>query len=256
MVISSPISVNWPLLTHRNVRVCNIFGRRQVCWTIPLDGRTRVLIRRPADIRPSEITSQANYVNRRRFMEGGLLAGASLLSGAALAADLPAGRGAKLDKVMRSEFSTAEEPNSFEDISTYNNYYEFGTGKADPSNNAGDFQPRPWTIEVAGQADKTGSFALEDILRPHALQERIYRMRCVEAWSRSGRVAVDIRSRSQSVGRLAARERTAAYRGGASLFCRTGAPGRIQTRPDIGCPACGGYTAPPKKTPGFFSPKR
>ena len=78
---------------------------------------------------------------------------------------------------------TASSPNSFEDVSTYNNYYEFGTQKDDPYQNARDFEPRPWSIEVTGHAELTGTFDLEDFVAPHNLEERIYRMRCVEAWS-------------------------------------------------------------------------
>ncbi|MFC1778674.1 protein-methionine-sulfoxide reductase catalytic subunit MsrP, partial [Pseudomonadota bacterium] len=72
---------------------------------------------------------------------------------------------------------------SWSDITTYNNYYEFGTGKADPAQNAMEFNPRPWSVAVKGECDKPGSYTYEDLLSPHALEERIYRLRCVEAWS-------------------------------------------------------------------------
>ncbi|MDZ7645033.1 MAG: protein-methionine-sulfoxide reductase catalytic subunit MsrP [Woeseiaceae bacterium] len=142
-----------------------------------------MLIRRAPDIRPSEITSKKNYMDRRRFLEAGLLAGATLATGTGMAANLPTGRRAGLADVARSPLSTDEAMNSYEDITTYNNFYEFGTGKEDPYRNAQDFQPRPWTLEVVGHAQKTGTFQLEDFVRPYALEERIYRMRCVEAWS-------------------------------------------------------------------------
>lgn len=135
------------------------------------------------DIRPSEITSKADYFDRRSFMQGGLLAGASILAGPTTAAIIPEGRRAKLEGVQTSAFSTTEKPNSYDDITTYNNYYEFGTGKADPHRRAQDFEPRPWTIEVGGHAEKTGTFDLDDIIKEHVLEERIYRLRCVEAWS-------------------------------------------------------------------------
>jgi sulfoxide reductase catalytic subunit YedY len=134
-------------------------------------------------VRPSEITSKSNYLNRRSFMQSGLLAGASVLAGPTSAAILPEGHRAKLENVQNNAFSTMEEPNSYEDITTYNNYYEFGTGKADPQRRAREFEPRPWSIEVSGHADKTGVFDLEDIIKEHVLEERIYRLRCVEAWS-------------------------------------------------------------------------
>lgn len=142
-----------------------------------------MLIKTRDDIRSFEITSKDNYLNRRRFIQSGAIAGGSLLTGNALAALLPTARGAKFAGVTLSEFSTDEAANTFEDISTYNNYYEFGTRKDDPYRNAQDFEPRPWTIEVEGHAEKTGVFHLEDFVKPHVLEERIYRMRCVEAWS-------------------------------------------------------------------------
>jgi sulfoxide reductase catalytic subunit YedY len=79
--------------------------------------------------------------------------------------------------------STTEKVNSFEDITTYNNYYEFGTGKSDPAANAHTLKTDPWSVQVTGEAARTGTYTLEDILAPHALEERIYRLRCVEAWS-------------------------------------------------------------------------
>jgi len=142
-----------------------------------------MLIRKPADIRPSEITSEQNYLNRRDFIRAGSIAGASVLAGTAFGAVVPEGKRAKLPDVGKSPFSTIEAPNSYEDITTYNNYYEFGTGKEDPYRNAQDFDPRPWSITVDGHAEKTGTFHFEDFMKPFDLEERIYRMRCVEAWS-------------------------------------------------------------------------
>jgi len=142
-----------------------------------------MLIRKPADIRPSEITSEQNYFNRRDFIRAGSIAGASVLAGTAFGAVVPEGKRAKLPDVGKSPFSTIEAPNSYEDITTYNNYYEFGTGKEDPYRNAQDFDPRPWSITVDGHAEKTGTFHFEDFMKPFDLEERIYRMRCVEAWS-------------------------------------------------------------------------
>ncbi|HLU05746.1 MAG TPA: protein-methionine-sulfoxide reductase catalytic subunit MsrP [Woeseiaceae bacterium] len=142
-----------------------------------------MLIRNPADILSYEITSETNYLNRRQFLRQGSMASATLFAAPALGAVLPAGTGAELADVARSRYSTDEEPNSFDDISTYNNYYEFGTGKEDPSRNSGEFEPRPWTLTVSGHAEKTGTFNLEDFVKPYRLEERIYRMRCVEAWS-------------------------------------------------------------------------
>ena len=142
-----------------------------------------MLIRKPSDIRPSEITSHTNYLNRRDFIRAGAIAGGSLLAPSALGAIIPEGQLAKLENVTASPFSTDEAPNSHDDITTYNNYYEFGTGKGDPVVYARDFEPRPWTITVEGHAEKTGTFDLDEFVKPFDLEERIYRMRCVEAWS-------------------------------------------------------------------------
>ena len=142
-----------------------------------------MLIRKPADIRPSEITSKASYLNRRKFIQSTVLASGSMLAGNAASAIIPAEKRAKLPDVGNSEFSTDEAPNSYTDITTYNNYYEFGVDKRDPLRNSQEFEPRPWSITVSGHADKTGNFNIEDIVKPHALEERIYRLRCVEAWS-------------------------------------------------------------------------
>ena len=142
-----------------------------------------MLIQKPADIRPSEITSKDLYLNRRKFIQSATFAGGSMLAGTAAGAIVPEEQRAKLAGVVKSEFSTDEAQNSYTDITTYNNYYEFGINKGDPYRYSQEFEPRPWSIEVSGHADKTGTFNLEDIIKPHVLEERIYRLRCVEAWS-------------------------------------------------------------------------
>ena len=142
-----------------------------------------MLIKKPADIWPSEITSEKNYLNRRDFIRSGAITGGSLLGGSAVGAVIPDTRLASLSDIKKSPYSTNEKTNSFEDVSTYNNYYEFGLGKEDPFQNAQNFEPRPWTIEVSGHAEKTGTFDFDDFMNPFDLEERIYRMRCVEAWS-------------------------------------------------------------------------
>jgi sulfoxide reductase catalytic subunit YedY len=101
---------------------------------------------------------------------------------AAAATDIPA-KYRRLAGVKPSPLSTKEAPNTFEQATQYNNFYEFGTDKEDPAANAGSFKPRPWSVTVDGEAEVKGRFTLEDILKPHALEERIYRLRCVEAWS-------------------------------------------------------------------------
>jgi sulfoxide reductase catalytic subunit YedY len=84
---------------------------------------------------------------------------------------------------LGSPYSTDEEPNSFEDIISYNNFYEFGLDKSDPARLSGSFKPRPWAVTVDGEAEVTGTFDLEDFLGKHPVEERVYRLRCVEAWS-------------------------------------------------------------------------
>ena len=142
-----------------------------------------MLIRKPADIRPSEITSKDNYLNRRDFIRAGTIAGALAATGPAVSAIVPDERRAMIENVQASKFSTDETPNDYLDVTTYNNYYEFGTGKGDPHVYAEDFDPLPWKITVDGHAEKTGTFDFDDFIKPFDLEERIYRMRCVEAWS-------------------------------------------------------------------------
>lgn len=142
-----------------------------------------MFIKKPGDIRPSEITSKDNYLNRREFLKNSALIGGSIAAPGAFAATIPEGQFAKLADVRPSKYSTDEAPNSYDAITTYNNYYEFGTGKGDPHRNSGRFEPRPWSLKVDGHAEVTGEFDLEDFVKPHTLEERIYRMRCVEAWS-------------------------------------------------------------------------
>ena len=141
-----------------------------------------MIIKRPPDIPSSEITPEDVYWNRRRFL-GWAAAGAAAaavapgaLSAGSQEQEIPA-----RFRDMRSEL---DEPlNSYENITTYNNFYEFGTDKSDPHRNSGDFEPRPWTVAVEGHVNKPGNYQLEDFLAPHRMEDRVYRMRCVEAWS-------------------------------------------------------------------------
>ncbi|HEY4645238.1 MAG TPA: protein-methionine-sulfoxide reductase catalytic subunit MsrP [Steroidobacteraceae bacterium] len=130
-------------------------------------------------IKPSEITPHGDYLNRRQILTAAVAAGATLAM-PAFAAE-PAGT--KLKFARNAKLSVTDAPNTFEDITSYNNFYEFGTGKADPAANAHTLRTQPWSVTIAGEAEVTGKFTLEDILKPHALEERIYRLRCVEAWS-------------------------------------------------------------------------
>jgi sulfoxide reductase catalytic subunit YedY len=143
-----------------------------------------MLIRHPVDIRSSEITPKSLYMRRREFIRtvsGAALVATAGLSGAARTG--AQGRGAPLPDVRESPFSTDESLNSYQDVTTYNNYYEFGTQKGDPVRNAGGLVTRPWTVTVEGLCNRPGVYDLDDLMRRQPLEERIYRMRCVEAWS-------------------------------------------------------------------------
>jgi len=142
-----------------------------------------MLIKRPDDIRPSEITPETAFRQRREFLRAaGFIGAGALLGAAASAGEIPASY-RRLPGVSKSPLSVAEAPNSFEDITSYNNFYEFGLDKGDPAANSGRFKPMPWTVTIDGEAEIKGRFSYEDIVKPHPLEERISRFRCVEAWS-------------------------------------------------------------------------
>jgi methionine sulfoxide reductase catalytic subunit len=147
-----------------------------------------MLIRRPSDIPSSEITPESLYLRRREFIAraGGLgvaFAGLSVLGAAAC------GNGdARTEQTSDGEAATTtaapeDKLNSFEDITSYNNFYEFGTDKTDPKDNAQRFRTRPWTVTVDGLVKKPATYALDDLVKPYKVQDRVYRLRCVEAWS-------------------------------------------------------------------------
>lgn len=144
-----------------------------------------MFIRRPAPghsarIRSSEVTPEEVYLQRRDFVKAALAMG--LVGQAFVPAPADAAQ-TKLSFTRNARYSTNEAPNSYRDVTTYNNFYEFGTSKESPALTAGAFRPAPWTVKISGAAEITGTYALEDLLKPHALEERIYRLRCVEAWS-------------------------------------------------------------------------
>src|SRR5262245_58700867 len=137
----------------------------------------------PAHPRASEITDRSLYLNRRAFISGAMAAAAGALSIETLSAARPAVHGRRLEEVQPSAFSTTEKPNSWEQITTYNNYREFGQEKTDPSENARTFKFSSWTIGVSGECSKPGRYPIDDVLKGQTLEERIYRHRCVEGWS-------------------------------------------------------------------------
>src|SRR4051812_32114524 len=142
-----------------------------------------MLIRRPDDIRASEITPRGVYLRRREFLAGGAAAATGLtiaLAGCKSHASPPA---AALPGVRPGPFGTDEARTPFKDITTYNNFYEFGTDKSDPSEHAHTLRRRPWTVAFEGEIKKPQLIDIDTLLKLYPLEERVYRLRCVEAWS-------------------------------------------------------------------------
>ena len=137
-----------------------------------------MLIKRGGDIKGGEITDQALYLNRRAFMVGA--AALALAPGAARAA-APAGQA--LPATRNPAFDIADAPSKFQDASSYNNFYEFGVNKEDPARLAATLRPRPWKVQVDGLVQKPKTFDIDDVLKMAPLEERVYRLRCVEGWS-------------------------------------------------------------------------
>ena len=145
-----------------------------------------MLIKQAPDIRSSEITPERVYRNRRQFIQttSGVVAGA-IAGGTVLGRYDGAARAQEpIQNLVKSPLSTDDEQNSYEDITSYNNFYEFGTDKEDPARYAHEMSIDPWSVRVEGEMHKPAAdVAIEDLLRPDTLEERIYRLRCVEAWS-------------------------------------------------------------------------
>jgi sulfoxide reductase catalytic subunit YedY len=139
-------------------------------------------------IKSREITSEETFLNRRNFMRAGLLAGTTFATGFAYRAfnkpPLPEVETTKIETIKQTEnnLTDIDKPNSFKEITNYNNYYEFSTSKTSVAEEAKDFITRPWTVEVGGLVQKPKTFDIEDLLK-FEQEERIYRFRCVEGWS-------------------------------------------------------------------------
>ena len=141
-----------------------------------------MLIRRPPDIPSSEITPERVFLDRRSFIRHAALGTAA----AALSPSTLSGtrHTAPQDpRFSELESELGEPVNAWTEITTYNNFYEFGTAKEDPHRNSGSFRPRPWTVRIEGHVNNPGDYELDDFLAPHRIEDRVYRMRCVEAWS-------------------------------------------------------------------------
>jgi sulfoxide reductase catalytic subunit YedY len=154
-----------------------------------------VLIRRPPEIAESEVTDRSLYLRRREFLRG-TAAGAALLGAGAAAcfdseradaAPTPANASGprKLEGVQSAvaPFTTDEEQTPYRKATSYNNFYEFGTDKSDPARHSHGLRTEPWSVAIEGEVSRPGTIGLEDLLAPHTLEERVYRLRCVEAWS-------------------------------------------------------------------------
>ena len=150
-----------------------------------------MLIKKPVDLRESDVTPQSLYLRRREFLQvaGSTAVAMATVGGVpvfegtstSLHAQNPSAR--KLENLGKSPFSTDEKMNSYKDVTTYNNFYEFGLDKGDPARYSSTLRPSPWSVIVDGQCGKPGTYTMEDIMKWFPLEERIYRMRCVEAWS-------------------------------------------------------------------------
>ena len=139
-----------------------------------------MLIKRPEDIKSSEITDHKVYLARRQFMQ----ASAGLALAPLFTSVAQAGYGnPALKHTQPPQYRLDEALTSYQDITHYNNFYEFGTDKYSPAKKAKQLTTDPWSITISGAVEKPGTYTLEDILKPHTLEERIYRLRCVEGWS-------------------------------------------------------------------------
>lgn len=146
-----------------------------------------MLIKRPPDVPPSEITPRRVYEARRQFIRTGVFALAAATLGAACTREQSGATAAEPARqkltFTNGPFSTDEKPTALESVTSYNNFYEFGADKEDPKQYAGSLRVKPWSIAVEGEVAKPGVIGYEDFVKPYPLEERVYRLRCVEAWS-------------------------------------------------------------------------
>jgi sulfoxide reductase catalytic subunit YedY len=146
-----------------------------------------VLIKKAQDLKYSDITPKGVYLNRRKFLAEAAVAGSALIAGRSLwnliSPSQSVSANTKLNVAGKSPFSTTEKQNSYNEVSNYNNFYEFGSDKTDPAKNSGNFRTTPWSVSVEGEVEKPRTFSMDEILKLAPLEERIYRHRCVERWS-------------------------------------------------------------------------
>ena len=141
-----------------------------------------LLIKKHSDIKSSEITDK-DLFQRRRFLRTAAVATTAGLLAPNLLASVAAQTGKKLENVRKTAYRVDEKLTPYEYVKSYNNFYEFGIDKKDPARYAGKMKTRPWAIAVEGECAKPGVYDVDDFIKPHVLEERIYRFRCVEAWS-------------------------------------------------------------------------
>jgi sulfoxide reductase catalytic subunit YedY len=146
-----------------------------------------MLLRKKPELTYADVTPRSLYLNRRKFLQSAGLAGAAALAGRGLwELALPSSRvfaGTKLNVASKSPFSTTEKQNTYDDVTHYNNYYEFGVDKTEPAKNAGSLKIYPWSVSIEGEVKNPRKMSIDEILKLAPLEERIYRHRCVEAWS-------------------------------------------------------------------------
>ncbi|MDY0007991.1 MAG: protein-methionine-sulfoxide reductase catalytic subunit MsrP [Spongiibacteraceae bacterium] len=146
-----------------------------------------MLIHRPPDIQSSEITPETIYLRRRQLLSAALVSAGTWAAGPLLAADENSPQGLAYRPAREDEadagFFTAEKLTPLQHVTRYNNFFEFGTDKSDPATHAGTLTTTPWSVTIEGEVERPGTYHLEDILAGVDLEERIYRLRCVEAWS-------------------------------------------------------------------------
>jgi methionine sulfoxide reductase catalytic subunit len=146
-----------------------------------------MLIRKAPDLTYADVTPKSVYLDRRNFLRAmGIVSAAAVAGKGLFDLALPPQTvlaATKLTGLAKSPFSTTEKQNTYEDVTHYNNFYEFGTDKGDPAKNSQNFRTAPWTVSVEGEVMKPRKFTMDEILKIAPLEERIYRHRCVEAWS-------------------------------------------------------------------------
>jgi methionine sulfoxide reductase catalytic subunit len=146
-----------------------------------------IKIANASDVKSSEITPKSLFDSRRTFLKTAAIAGVGFAAGSIAPPSFAnTGHGKQINGIKPSKWteeSLGESLTDYKSVTTYNNFYEFGTGKSDPANYATDFQPKPWSVVVDGEVDNPGTYSYEDLVKPHQMEDRVYRFRCVEAWS-------------------------------------------------------------------------